>query len=565
MVFPTSFIIFAAKTSMKIYKLLLMSLSLLLIGCNDRRVSSKLAETDSLLAKELNDSAYQIIQTIQEENLKDPEERAYYKLLKFKTAYLVTQKLPSEELLDSVFAFYQHNKDLGKLAECYYYKAVGLHKKKDFERSILYYKEAEKLANSSENSSTSFKIAEGMSCVNSICGNYDLALRYAKNALVCAEEVDRKDWIVHAYYRIGTAYLHLGKEDSSFYYYDKTEPYLNYVKEPDQPYFLTNLSLVYIESNPPKAKNLLLESLKHKELSNSLELLAFIYYNEGNQEKAYQLWKRALKVNDLTPKDNIIHNLLEYDIEHGKTDEVCEQVNEIIAIKDSIINKVKNDTIRDLQIRFDHQVEMNAANVRLIHWQWALGGAIFLAFCLIGYIIWKKHKTKLLQIEYEMQITKFSHQILEQEMEIAKAEKNILELRSTDSQNQDEIKRLVQIKELAQQEIEEMEKKMEKWQGKEAGKIRKGIKLYDEVVQNKIVQIWTPDDYEAFIMFYEVGNYRVIKKMRKQYPGITQRNMLYLILVDMGKTKEEISHIMSLNKSSLRSVRHRLNHWKDLD
>ena len=48
-------------------------------------------------------------------------------------------------------------------------------------------------------------------------------------------------------------------------------------------------------------------------------------------------------------------------------------------------------------------------------------------------------------------------------------------------------------------------------------------------------------------------------KLHQKYGEITQRNMLYLILVDMGKTRDEICDIMSIDKSSIRSLIYRLN------
>ena len=281
----------------------------------------------------------------------------------------------------------------------------------------------------------------------------------------------------------------------------------------------------------------------------------------------------------MTPKDNIIHNLLEYDVEHGKTDEVCKHVNDIIAIKDSIINKVKNDSLKDLQTRYDHQVEMNASNKRIIRWQWAMGGLVILILCLLGYISWKKHKAKLLQMSQEILIAKLRLADSQNRLEIRRLEEVRTE---TEKQiailNNDKEKNLQQIAKLAaeknevenqmedlkkiqaqnQQEIVRLEQMMNKWQGNEAKMIRRGILLYDSVNKNEKVLTWTSEDYEAFINYYETSHYRMVTSLRQRYGEITQRNMLYLILVDMGKSKEDICHIMSLDKQSIRSIKFRL-------
>lgn len=287
-----------------------------------------------------------------------------------------------------------------------------------------------------------------------------------------------------------------------------------------------------------------------------------------------------MTINDLTPKDNIIHNLLEYDVEHGKTDDVCRHVNDIIAIKDSIINKVKNDSIKDLQTRYDHQVEMNASNERLIRWQWALSAVVILTLCLIGYIAWRKHKAKLQQMEQEILISKLRLADSQNQLEIKRleevrleAEKQMAILNSDKEQNQQRIEKLTEEKNEAENQIEDLKKiqiqnqqetvrleqMMNKWQGKESKKIRQGILLYESLNKNEKVMTWTPEDYEAFISYYETAHYQVMRSLRQKYGEITQRNMLYLILVEMGKSKDDVCQIMSLDKQSIRSIKFRLN------
>ena len=106
--------------------------------------------------------------------------------------------------------------------------------------------------------------------------------------------------------------------------------------------------------------------------------------------------------------------------------------------------------------------------------------------------------------------------------------------------------------------MDEIEEKMRQWQEKEAEKIRKGVKLYDAIIKNENTQTWTQEDYDAFITYYEIGHYNTVKSFRREYTNITPRNMLYLILTDMGKTKEDIRHILGIGLNSIRSIRHRL-------
>lgn len=573
---------------MRLSILSLVISALLLTGCGSKSIQPQLAEVDSLIVAELNDSAYNIVLSIDEQRISKSEDRAHYNLLMTQTSLLANKPLPSDSLLDEAIRYYQEVHDSEHLADAYYYKGASLYLNHDIQQSLLFYKKAETEIGNSGNVRLRYKIAEALSYINSVNSEYKIALSYATKALKLCEDVHNKRWLADAHFRAGMVYSQIEQYDSALYHFHQIEPVLRYVRTDDLPYMLCNLGMVYLNDDPQKAREYFQKSLSYKEATRPLEFLADMAYEEGHKEEAYHLWKRAMTINDLAPKDNIIHNLLEYDIEHGKTDDVCDQVNEIIAIKDSIINKVKNDTIRDLQIRFDHQVEMNAVNKRLIVWQWILGGVGLLVLILVGYIIWKKQKTKFQKLSFELQIRKLGIDLLSLKNSAAEANCQISDLKLENSQKQEEIKTLEcsndnaekQIKELKtvqnlnQQKIAQLEKvkeeaileareideKLKTWQGKEAYKITRGAYLYDKVLENQKINLWTPADYEAFISYYEIGHYKEIRKIRRKYDNLTQRNLLYLILVDMGKDTDEISNIMSIEKQSIRSMRFRIEH-----
>lgn len=531
------------------------------IGCNHQSISDRLAAIDSLVAEERHDSAWNLLKSINESQMNYAEEKAHYQLLCYQTSYLTSKPLPPDSILDYALAYYQNTQNAEKLADCYYYKAFKISEEKDFKKSIMYFKQAEKYAKIANNVPQQFKIYEAISIINNMCGNFELSLNYGKYVLVLSKRANRKDWMAYSYNRIGLAYINLGKEDSALYYFNKITPYIKYIREEDRPYFLSNLSLAYIDKNPEKSKELLLESLSYKELSGALEQLAFIHYQEGNLIEAYRLWKRALTINDLTPKDNIIHNLLEYDIEHGKIDQVCERVNEIIAIKDSIINNLKNDTIKDLQTRFDHEVTLNAANEKIIRWQWYLGFTS--ATCLILTILWliKRNKMKIILNERELEIQNLIIQVNGKQTELEKVERLIAQfVPQSDSGTTQVSKQLLELKkqkEDTERECQELNKIIRNWAGAEAEKIREGALLINEVKDNKSVRHWLNEQQEALIAFYFAVNTDTAKRIHKNYNKLTTKEVLYLILCDMNKSKEDMSAILGVDKNTLRTYEFR--------
>ena len=142
----------------------------LTFGCQRAKVSKYLSEIDSLIVGELYDSSFHT-----------PEEFAHFNLLRVQTAYLANKPLvSSDSILDVVISYYDQHVNYEKLADSYYYKAIGANARGDYQQSIINYKKAEHLALQSENIRQQYKIAEGITYVNGVCANVDLQLSYAK-------------------------------------------------------------------------------------------------------------------------------------------------------------------------------------------------------------------------------------------------------------------------------------------------------------------------------------------------------------------------------------------------
>ena len=504
----------------------------LLLGCQQGMISQQLSEVNELLVAELNDSAYQKINEIDESAISNPADKAYYTLLKVRSALLVGKPVVSaDSLLDGVIAYYEQNPDKEKLTDAYYYRAVVSSNQKDYKQAILLYKSSEKLAVQSKNMYQQHKIAEGLSYVNSRSANYNLQLDYAKKALAISKQLNSQKRMAYAYYLMDLAYYKLDFEDSARQCLKQIPPIIDSVDKREKPYLLSNIGYLFRDSNPELAKKLLIASLSFEELTASYEHLAEIYYKEGKAEEAYHYWKKALAVNDVTPKDNIIRSLIEFDLERGKTDSISDMVTQIIEIRDSIDAKLRNDTIKDLQMRFDHETAMREKDQTIIKWQW---GILILAVALlisIGFYLRRRYLAKIQLQGYQMQIHEYLNQIAE------------LKASGTD----------------AQQEIEELNKNIRDIMDNRSPSLSKGRMLYDDVVENKGKDKWKKDDIEAFLEYYTATNYKTVERIRKtpREEPLTDYRLLFLILVEMGKSDYEIMQILSITKDTLRTHRYR--------
>ena len=511
---------------------------LLLSACGGGKGNEQLARVDSLVIAEAHDSAYQTLMAIDERDITTDADRAHYNLLKVQTSYLADKPIPNDSLIDTVISYYEQHVSHEKLADAYYYKADILCEKHAFQEAIAFYKQAEQHALHSGEKRLLFKIYEGISYVNRRCGKRDIELNYAKKTLEMAQAVDRKHWIAYSYYGLAFAYLEYGFKDSATVCLSQILPIISFVDKEEKPILLSSIGYLLLRKQPDEAKKYLLESLKYKELTATYEYLAEMSYSGGKKEKAYQYWKKALTVQDATPKDNIIHNLIEYDLERGKTDSICERINEIIAIRDSIEAMLKNDTIRQLQAKFDIDAAVHKKDQTIIRWQWALIGVIAVVVCLALYIVIKRYKEKLLLRSHQMQIQEYMNQIclLKESGEDASQQIELLS---------DEIRRIMDEK---------------------SPRLSQGRMLYDSIIEGRPIVKWSADDEKKFIEYFTATNYRLLSHLRKEprREPLTDHKLIYLLLKEMGKTDKEICDIMSLSDAGLRSIRNRTKPLKDV-
>ena len=507
---------------------------LLLSACGGGKGNEQLDKVDSLVTAEAFDSAYQTLMAIDERDIRTDADQAHYNLLKVRTSILIGKPLPTDSLIDSAIAYYEKHVDHEKLADAYYYKAINQF---DLQQGIVFYKKAEQQALVTGNKYQLYKIYEGIAFVNRMYRKNDLQLVYSKKALNMAKAVNKKNWIVYTYYALAHAYLELKNEDSTEICLKQIPPIIKYVNNNEKPILLSSIGYFYKEKQPELAKKYLKESLEYQELTATYAYLAEISYEEGKKDEAYQYWKKGLLVQDVTPKDNILQNIIEYDIERGKTDSICERVNEIIAIRDSIDDKLKNDTIKDLQTRFDYEVAMHEKDQTVIRWQWALIGLFVVVVGLALYIIIKRYKEKLLLKNHQMQIQEYTNQI----------------------------GLLKESGEGASQQIELLSDEIRKIMDEKSPRLSEGRMLYDSIMEGRPIVKWSADDEKKFIEYFTATNYRLISHLRKEprRENLTDHKLIYLLLKEMGKTDKEVCEIMGLSDAGLRSIRNRTKPLKE--
>ena len=533
----------------------------MLTACDGMRVSEKLDHIDSLIAKDNIDSASVVLNSLNEATM-TPEDKAHFQLLATQLGYITNNPLPSDSLLDLAITYYKKVENSHKLADAYYYKALRAEKiNNNYPQAILYEKEAERLATNTDDARLLFKIAESLAYLNGLCENDLLQLQYAKKALAIAQRVRNKNWIAYSYSNISLALANLNQYDSVYYYIERSIPYIDSVYGSDKAEVLTNIGVLFKEENPKRAKEYFEKAIEYNELPITLEHLADIYYAEGNKDKAYYLWKKALVSSGGNgyEKDNLIHSIISYDLERGKLDEASTNLDRVIAIKDSIITVLRNDTIKDLQLRFDHEVAMHEADKKLINSQRLVMVFIFVIGIMAIYIIIRRKKEEAKQKEHQMQLYAYTTEINQLNANKENALAQIRDLENHKVKDSIRISELEENANNAEVAIQKLNKDIKNLLDGSAPKLKQGRMLYDFIIEGGTTNLWSSKEEGLFDYYYSAINYQTYNRLRKvkRATKLNAHNMFYLILKEMGKSDEEVRRIMVLSPEGLRSLRSR--------
>ena len=76
---------------------------------------------------------------------------------------------------------------------------------------------------------------------------------------------------------------------------------------------------------------------------------------------------------------------------------------------------------------------------------------------------------------------------------------------------------------------------------------------------SKDISHWTKEDRELFLEYYATTNYRTMQLLKEtpRSDKLTSHRLIFLILVEMGKSDLDILRILSITKDGLRTLRFR--------
>lgn len=504
----------------------------ILSSCNNERNHEQLSSVATLLQKDRVDAACQTLKAINPHTL-NKKERTYFNLLYTQTQYRAYRPIESDSLISTCVDYYLHQDyDKAKLCEAYFYKGMVLLTLNRPEQAIVNLKEAEKLADGLSSEDLKHKIYNGLVTVNYTTANYELGLKYAKQELACSQKSANKQWIAHAYNHLSCFYEKAGQRDSAFYYIKKVIPFISQIPKDAQVYHLSNIGLYYLHNNDTiRAKKYLQRACKIGILPDPYNLLARIYYLEGNQKEAFRLWNQALRGCGLESSIQLKETMQELLYQSGKYKAAGAIAAEVKTLKDSLERQQRTVRIQELQLDYDHQKDI--ADTRNMIIGLVIGFAIVvIALCAI-FIVYRRN-SKREDYSRQLLIDKYHQRITELEMS-----------GRTLSKEMDELK----------QQLDDAEQR-------KTDTMICGHALYESVVSGNTTVSWTKNDFECFLEYYKVVNKQLFTDFDTDYNNLSVGNKFLLVLQDMQFSSDQIKHTLGLSSEGLRSARFRIRSKK---
>lgn len=492
----------------------------------------KLAVADSLLNAGAVDSAYSELNAMKPEEIRTTEDSAFFYLLHTQAAYRMYKPIKSMEWLNFAIRYYSDGSgNREKLATAFFYKGNILYGNGETENGIKYLKNAEFIAEKTNNHELRHKIYEAFVVINEAADEDRIAMKYSWKSLNESKKAKRKNWLAHAFNNLAVLYAKEGKKDSSEIYLKKSMALLKFIPNRDRLFIMNNIGVYFMKNDKERAKKYFLQILRVSPIEEAYENLASIYASEGNNKLADSMWMKALEFGNPQVKDDVLQAMFKNQTKNADFIAAAATAERLISLKDSMAMKRDNVNLKAMQAEFDN---INSKQEYERKMTIAVAVIIILSLCAsiaLLYLRYKQYKTKAAMAHDQMMIRSYASQI-------------------------EELKRQGESK---QKEIETINRRKEKLLEKHRDTLNRGYSLFSDIMGGKTTVLWKKRDFECVIEYFRLVDVEFVDRLDNLFDDLSPKYKFFLILEHTGKTDAEIMAIMGVAEVSLRSIRSRVN------
>lgn len=522
----------------KLPYIILSLVAVVVVACSHGPHQQQLVQVDSLMSQSLHDSAYQVFKHIDYDELGKEGDQMYYDLLKAIFAQNPTLSdtihidKPCDSVLQKCINYYLQHHDQRKLLYSYLflgkYYLLNQDKKQEASTNL---KHAEDLLSSVNDLQLAYLTNEALSTLNYYSANQELSIYYSYKTLTCAERLGNFNELSHAYNHLVVLYMSRQMADSALKYSKRSMSILSYMSPKNRSFALTNLAIIYMNSNQLDTAQAYLEKALLEYPLPSVNLgLAEISYMRGDHALADSLWAKALHTTDLIDRFKVFQSMANKKYDKGDYLGTADAAARMLELKDSLAEQMKTVAVLEIQKKYDKEVERRKLD-RFMMWS-LVAALVVLALIAAGviYHIRRANRAKEKMMRDQVLLNDYQRQIEELE-------------RSGEDTSKD---------------IQALRVKMDTLQAQQTEKLSEGRALYQHLVAGESAVAWSKEQMQKFIEYYKVVNLPFMLQMESDYARLSPGNRFFLILQDMGMSDEQMTHILGVSDVALRVTRSRL-------
>lgn len=478
-----------------------------------------LERVDSMLAQEQTDSALYLIEHFNPAHLNE-ELTAFYRLLFVQSRYKAYRPTYSDSIINLAIDYYENHGNSDLLARCYFYKGgilLDLDKKV---QALDNLKMAEKLVTTSSNYTLRHKIYYLLSFINANYQEKKVALKYALKALECSKISQRPDHMAYDYGLLLRLYnSSLEEKDSCLYYCDLAIKMIDMIPASppiNRAQIWGNIGVAFSSIDSDKAVQFLEEANSLVPQDNVYGQLADINLSKGDTVIAKrQLYEGFSISKNLQFKTKIAERIGKIAQETGNYREATEWMQKAQKLKDSLMHQQQKDNILAQQMAFDGAVKQERASTKLMYALLAIGVAALAGIVAFWFL---RRKT-----------TKDRQELKTANRRLRSASKKLNKLEQERKEEKKEQRRL--------------EKTLEN-----------GHILYTELLSGGNVNCWKKKEIVELMVYYRHNNPSFNEEIEQEHKNLTPRQILYLILKDMGRSQQDIIQTMGLSTGAFNTM-----------
>ena len=400
---------------------------------------------------------------------------------------------------------------------------------------------AEKLAYNIDCNELKFLIYNQLATLNVDSQNYDLfdevIGKIKKYAVSGYDKSEYYSWKSYSY-KLGKIGL-----DSAKYYAKMAVDFAedsSVKKTWNMMFYYYNYAELIRETDTYAAEKYLNKSLEIDTLNRALSLLGEIFLNRGDIDKANFYFEKASEKRfdfDVEGKQN--RWLHEFYAREKNFEKAYGFALKQISVKDSVIQYLENSNIKPVQVKFEGEIKQ-------LKIKSALEKKILLILLISAVVL---SVLVLTVVFMKLKLVERKRKIFEAQQTINGYNQKIKELQNMSHDKYDsEIKFL-------RQKVNAMELKF-------SDIYVRGKELYNQILNDKKIGRWSKEDYQNFIDYFQSLDFPFVFSFETDFVRLSDRQKIFLILCHIGKTKEQVMQIMTIEDGSFRSIKSRIEGQK---